>query len=102
MHFHTGTEDQCPEAHYISLTRENVRVDVFMCPQPLSTHPPTHTHHDALQDLIANSTNSTEAMSKRLYKCYMAHFDSYWPAVVFCGQIFLIMECLFVGRGYLH
>lgn len=68
MHFHTGREDQCPEAHYIPLTREKVRVDVFMCPQPLSTHPPTHTHHDALQDLIANSTNSTEAMSKRLYK----------------------------------
>lgn len=69
VHFHIGTEDQCPEAHYIPLTHENVCVDVlcdvFMCPQPLSTHPPTHTHHEALQDLITNSTNSTEAMYKR-------------------------------------
>lgn len=47
MHFHTGTEDQCPEAHYIPLTHENVCVDVFVwCVyvSPAPFYPPTNPH----------------------------------------------------------
>lgn len=74
MHFHTGTEDQCPEAHYILLTHENVCVDVFMwcvcVPSPfLPTHQPTHiTMHYKTSSLTLQTLQRQCLIDGTLYK----------------------------------